>query len=64
MALADIQGIHFYVQHGTVTLFGTVRTPLDVELLTTFVRQIPGVRGVVKQLQVIDARFQPTEAAA
>ncbi|GEM_PF-701858 len=60
LKLAEIQGIHFYVQNGVVTLYGTVRTDLDRELLVSLVREIPGVKGVVAHLQLVDSRFQET----
>ncbi len=60
LKLAEIQGIHFYVQNGVVTLYGTVRTELDRELLVSLVREIPGVKGVVAHLQLVDSRFQDT----
>lgn len=58
LKLAEIQGIHFYVQNGVVTLYGTVRTDLDRDLLVSLVREIPGVKGVVAHLQLVDSRFQ------
>lgn len=58
LELADINGIHFYVQNGTVTLYGTVLSELDRDLLISLVRQIPGVKGVVGHLQIVDVRFQ------
>lgn len=58
LKLAEIQGIHFYVQNGVVTLYGTVRTELDRDLLVSLVREIPGVKGVVAHLQLVDTRFQ------
>ena len=58
LELAEIQGIHFYVQNGVVTLYGIVRTGLDRDLLVSLVREIPGVKGVVAHLQLVDSRFQ------
>ena len=60
LELAEIHGIHFYVQNGVVTLYGIVRTELDRNLLVSLVREIPGVKGVVAHLQLVDARFQET----
>lgn len=60
LELAEIQGIHLYVQNGVVTLYGTVRHELDRELLISLVREMPGVKGVVAHLQLVDARFQDT----
>ena len=62
LELADIQGVHFYVQGGVVTLYGTVRHELDRDLLMTLVREMQGVKGVVTHLQLVDARFQDTSA--
>lgn len=59
LELADVQGIHFYVQHGTVTLYGTVRHELDRDLLVSLVRQVPGVKSIVPHLQIQDP-FIPT----
>ena len=59
LELADIQGIHFYVQNGVVTLYGAVRHNLDRDLLTSLVRHVPGVKGVVPHLQVMGGRFGP-----
>lgn len=67
LELAEIQGIHFYVQNGIVTLYGTVRHELDRELLMSLVREMSGVKGVVTHLQLVDSRFQDSgdqEAAA
>ena len=67
LELAEIHGIHFYVQNDVVTLYGTVRHELDRELLISLVREIPGVKGVVAHLQLVDSRFQPgheTEGAS
>lgn len=58
LELAEIHGIHFYVQNGVVTLYGTVRHELDRELLMSLVREMPGVKGVVTHLQLVDSRFQ------
>lgn len=58
LELAEIQGIHFYVQNGVVTLYGTVRHELDRELLMSLVREMSGVKGVVTHLQLVDSRFQ------
>lgn len=58
LELADVQGIHFYVQNGVVTLYGTIRHALDRDLLTSLVRQVPGVQGVVSHLQTVAPRFQ------
>ena len=58
LELAQIQGIHFYVQNGIVTLYGIVRHELDRELLMSLVREMSGVKGVVAHLQLVDSRFQ------
>lgn len=60
LELAEIQGIHFYVQNGIVTLYGTVRHALDRDLLMTLVREMQGVKGIVTHLQLVDSRFQDT----
>ena len=64
LELADIQGVHFYVQGGVVTLYGTVRHELDRDLLMTLVREMQGVKGVVTHLQLVDPRFQETSSEA
>lgn len=61
LELAEIHGIHFYVQNGIVTLYGTVRHELDRELLMSLVRETSGVKGVVTHLQLVDSRFQDGE---
>ena len=48
---SPVQGIHFYVQDGVVTMHGTFRHELDHELLVALVSKIAGVRGVVDHLQ-------------
>ena len=58
LELAEVQGIHFYVQNGVVTLYGAVRHDLDRDLLTSLVRHVPGVKGVVGHLQVMAPRFR------
>lgn len=63
LELAEIQGIHFYVQNGIVTLYGTVRHELDRDLLMTLVREMQGVKGIVTHLQLVDSRFQDTGEA-
>ena len=63
LELAAVRGLQFFVQNGTVTLFGTVRSTLDAELFTTLVRQVPGVKAVDEKLQVVDAQFQHEPAS-
>ncbi|WP_457652005.1 BON domain-containing protein [Rhodocaloribacter sp.] len=58
LELADIYGIHFYVQNGVVTLYGVVRNELERDLLVSLVRQVPGVKGVVAHLQIVEPQFQ------
>ena len=58
LEMAEMRGLHFYVQNGTVTLYGAIRHTLDRDFLVAFVRQVPGVIGVVDQLQVVERRFQ------
>ncbi len=62
LAMTQVRGLQFYVQNGTVTLYGIIRHELDRELLLSFIRQIPGVKGVVERLQVVDQLFQEDEA--
>jgi len=62
LELARLHGIHFYVQNGSVTLYGVVRHELDRELLTTLVGQIEGVTNVIDQLQIVDPQFRPSVA--
>lgn|GEM_PF-5737181 len=58
LELADLHGIHFYVQNESVTMYGVVRHQLDRELLLNVVRQITDVHDVIDQLQVVDQPFQ------
>lgn len=58
LADTDLQGLHFYVQNGIVTLYGSVRHELDQELLEDVVRGIPGVRSVVTNLQTVSPAHQ------
>ncbi len=58
LELVEIEGVHFYVQNGVVTLYGAVRHELDRDLLMTLVRETQGVKGVVTHLQLVDPRFQ------
>lgn len=62
LELANVHGIHFYVQNGIVTLYGTIRHELDRDLLVSFVRQIAGVKGVIENLQIVDDLFQKGQA--
>lgn len=52
LTLLPIEGIHFYIKEGTVTLHGTVRHALDHELLVSLVQDVQGVRDVVSHLDV------------
>jgi osmotically-inducible protein OsmY len=52
LEMAGVQGLHFYVKEGVVTIYGTVRHELDRELLLSFIRQRPGVEGVVPHLSI------------
>lgn len=64
LELADVQGFQFYVQNGTVTLFGVVRHELDRDMMVSIVRQVPGVKGVIGRLQIVDQRFQEATPVA
>lgn len=57
LELTDIHGLQFYVRGGTVTIYGTIKNSLDVDLIVSLVRQVPGVKGVKTNLQVIDPWF-------
>ena len=61
LELAEVRGIHFYVKHGSVTLYGTIRHELDRRLLVSLVEQIDGVAKVIEHLQVVDKPFQERE---
>lgn len=63
LVLADVRGIHFYVQAGVVTLYGTIRHELDRDMLVDVVRKVPGVVGVLPQLQIVDGRFRAGDAS-
>lgn len=62
MERANIEGIHFYVYNGVVTVYGTARHALDRDLLIAHVGQIKGVRGVIEHMQIVHTPFQ-TRAA-
>lgn len=68
LELADVHGVQFYVRGGTVTIYGTIKNSLDADLIMSLVRQVPGVKGVRTNLQVIDPWFlgesSSSEAAA
>jgi len=64
LELADIHGIHFYVQNGVVTLYGVVRNELERDLLVSLVRQVPGVKGVVAHLQIVEPQFRDATPVA
>lgn len=53
LAEADLQGLHFYVRDGVVTLHGTIRHELDYELLEDLVEGVTGVRRVISNLQTV-----------
>lgn len=55
--MADVHGLQFYVRAGTVTIYGTTRNSLDADLIVSVVRQVPGVKGVKTNLQVIEPWF-------
>lgn len=52
LEMTGVRGLHFYVQRGHVTIYGTVQHELDRELLVAFVRQIDGVHDATAQLQL------------
>ena len=62
LELANVNGVHFYVKNGTVTLYGTIRHELDRELLVSLVQQIAGVRRVEEQLQIVAVPFQDPQS--
>lgn len=68
LELADVHGVQFYVRGGIVTIYGTIKNSLDADLIVSLVRQVPGVKGVKTNLQVIDpwflGEYSSPEAAA
>ncbi len=52
LEMTGVRGLHFYVQDGCATIYGTVQNELDRELLVAFVRQIDGVRDATPHLQL------------
>lgn len=46
-------GVHAHVEHGYVTLTGTLRWAAESEEAERVVRQIPGVRGVINSIVVV-----------
>ena len=62
LELAEIHGLKFYVRSGTVTVYGTTQNSLDVDLIVSLVRQVPGVKGVKTSLQVIQPWFLESAA--
>lgn len=61
-AATDVQGLHFYVRDGVVTIYGAVQHDLDRELLLSLVRQLDGVKDVVSRLHLAEAA--PSESAS
>jgi osmotically-inducible protein OsmY len=55
---AQVRGIHFYVHNGMVTIYGTVRHEENQEELSARIREIPGVKGVVEHVQVVEPYHQ------
>lgn len=62
MERAEVEGVHFYVHKGVVTVYGTARHALDRDLLIAHVGQIQGVRGVIEHMQIVHAPFQKQAA--
>ncbi|MEM1095659.1 MAG: BON domain-containing protein [Bacteroidota bacterium] len=48
-----IDGFQFYVQHRVVSIYGTVHSRLDRDLLISLVRDVPGVIATESHIQVI-----------
>lgn len=61
LELARVNGLHVFVQNCVVTLYGTVRHDLDKELIVSIARGVPGVKGVVENLQLVETRFRDAE---
>ena len=49
--LSGVEGVRFAVREGVVTLSGRVRHYLDRSLVASLVASVPGVRGVVNELE-------------
>lgn len=56
LELTRVSGLHLFVQNSIVTLYGSVRHELDRELITSVARKVPGVKGVVEHLQIVDGQ--------
>lgn len=54
LELTRVSGLHIFVQNSVVTLYGSVRHELDRELITAIARKVPGVKGVIEHLQVLE----------
>lgn len=54
LAPTAVEDLHFYTYKGIVTIYGTVRHPLDQDLLVAVVRGIPGVRDVAANFQMAE----------
>ena len=52
LELSDLHDLDVYAYRGFVTLYGSVRSELDRELLVHLLRQMPGVEGVSAQVKV------------
>ena len=51
----ELEDVHLHVEHGYVTLTGTVRWAGASEAAERAVRLIPGVRGVINSLAIVHA---------
>lgn len=63
LEVARVNGLHVFVQNSVATLYGTVRHDLDKELIISIARGVPGVKGVVENLQLVETRFRDDEPA-
>lgn len=48
-----VEGFQFYVHHRVVSIYGTVHSRLDRDLLVSMVRDVPGVIATESHIQII-----------
>jgi len=48
-----VEGFQFYVQNRVVSIYGTVHSRLDRDLLIGLVREVPGVIATESHIQII-----------
>jgi hypothetical protein len=54
LGLDAVRNLHFYARGGRVTIYGILHHAIDRDLLSGLVLQVPGVRSVNPQIQIVD----------